>query len=77
MTMVWSRHLSPQIREIGYDIAGETMAVVFKDTTIRYYAPVSYSLYSMLAHAPFPERLYKGIVEGKIPRISGPALKRT
>ncbi len=45
------------------------MAVVFKDTTLRYHAPVSYSLYSMLAHAPFPGRLYKGIVEGKIPQV--------
>jgi hypothetical protein len=70
MTMVWSRHLSPQIREIGYDIAGETMAVVFKDTTIRYHAPVSYSLYSMLAHAPFPERLYRQAIEGQVPVVS-------
>jgi len=77
MTMVWSRHLSNQIREIGYDIAAEKMAVVSSDTTLRYYAPVSYSLYNMLAHATFPERLYKGMVEGKIPQVSGPALKRT
>jgi hypothetical protein len=77
MTMVWSRHLSPPIREIGYDTAAETMAVVFKDTSIRYHAPVSYALYAAIAHAPFPERLYRGIVDGKIPRVSGPVLKRT
>ena len=77
MTMVWNRRLSKQIREIGYDIKAGTMAVVFKDTSLRYYSPVSYSLYSMIAHSPFPERLYNEIVAGKIPRINGPALKRT
>jgi hypothetical protein len=76
MTMVWNRHVSKQIREIGYDIKAGTMAVVLKDTSLRYYAPVSYSLYSMITHSTFPERLYNGIVAGKIPQISGPALKR-
>jgi hypothetical protein len=75
--MIWNRHLSRQIREIGYDIAAETMVVVFKDATLRYHAPVSYSIYTTIAHSKFPERLYKAIVDGKIPVISGPALKRT
>ena len=41
MTMVWNRHLSNRIREIGYAIATGTIAIVFSDTTIRYHAPVS------------------------------------
>ena len=48
------------------------MAVVFKDTSLRYHSPVSYSLYSMIAQSTFPERIYNEIVAGKIPQISGP-----
>jgi len=74
--MVWNRHVSNRIREIGYDIAAGTMAVVFSDKTIRYHAPVSYSLYTMISHATFPERLYRQMVDGIIPTVRGPVLKR-
>ena len=75
--MVWNRHVSNLVREIGYDIAAGTMAVVFSDKTLRYHAPVSYSLYAAFAHASSPGRYYKQVVEGKIPQVDGPALKRS
>ena len=47
------------------------MAVVFSDKTTKYHSPVPYPLYASIFHARFPERLYKQIVEGKIPMITG------
>ncbi len=69
MNMVWDRFVSNGIRELGYDIATRTMAVVFADTTKKFHAPVPYPLYASLFHATFPERLYKQAIEGKIPTI--------
>jgi hypothetical protein len=71
MNMVWDRFVSNTIRELGYDVATRTMAVVFADKTTKYHAPVSYPLYASIFHARFPLRLYKQTVAEKIPTLSG------
>ena len=71
MNMVWDRFVSKGIRELGYDVTTRTMAVVFSDKTTKYHSPVPYPLYASIFHARFPKRLYKQIVEGKIPAVSG------
>jgi hypothetical protein len=71
MNMVWDRHITHGINELGYDVATRTMAVVFADKTRKYHAPVPYPLYASIFHAKYPLRLYKQVVEGKIPTISG------
>jgi hypothetical protein len=70
MNMVWDRYVSRDIRELGYDVATRTMAVVFADKTTKYHMPVSYSLYASIFHAKFPLRLYRQVVEGKIPTLN-------
>ena len=70
MNMVWDRFVSNDIREIGYDVATRTMAVVFADKTKKYHAPVPYPLYASIFHARFPLRLYRQAVEEKIPTVS-------
>jgi hypothetical protein len=70
MNMVWDRHMAHGINELGYDVKTRTMAVVFADKTTKYHAPVSYPLYASIFHARFPLRLYKQVVEGKIPTVS-------
>lgn len=69
MNMVWDRYVSHGIRELGYDVGTQTMAVVFPGNITRYHTPVPYQLYSSIFHAKFPERLYRETVEGKIPTI--------
>lgn len=71
MNMVWDRMVSNRIRELGYDVKTQTMAVVFSDTTRKFHAPVSYPLYASINHATFPERLYRDVVDGKIPQVPG------
>ena len=71
MNMVWDRHVSNRIRELGYDVTTRTMAVVFANNTTKYHAPVPYPLYASIFNATFPERLYKQAVDGKIPIVSG------
>ncbi|MGD0079653.1 MAG: hypothetical protein ABSB80_03280 [Methanoregula sp.] len=70
MNMVWDRYVSNGIRELGYDVATRTMAVVFADKTRKYHAPIPYPLYASIFHAKFPLRLYKQVVAGKIPTVS-------
>jgi hypothetical protein len=70
MNMVWDRFVSNDIRELGYDVATRTLAVVFADRTKRFHAPVSYPLYASIFHARFPLRLYRQVIEGKIPMVS-------
>jgi len=69
MSIVWDRHFSNGIRELGYDIENETMIIVLPGNVRKYYAPVPYGMYSALSHATFPERLYRETVEGKVPQI--------
>jgi hypothetical protein len=69
MNMVWDRHLSNGIRELGYDVATRTMAVVFADDTKKFHAPVPYPLYASIFHATFPGRLYRQTVEQMIPTV--------
>jgi hypothetical protein len=71
MNMVWDRYVSNGIRELGYDVATRTMAVVFPGGIRTYHSPVPYPLYASIFHARFPLRLYKEVVEGKIPTVSG------
>ncbi|HVN73705.1 MAG TPA: KTSC domain-containing protein [Methanoregula sp.] len=71
MNMIWDRHVSGRIRELGYDVTTRTMAVVFSDKTTKFHAPVPYPLYASLFHATFPERLYKQVIDGKIPLVAG------
>jgi hypothetical protein len=70
MNMVWDRHITRGINELGYDVATRTMAVVFADKTTKYHSPVPYPLYASIFHARFPLRLYKQVVEGQIPTVS-------
>jgi len=69
MNMVWDRHLSNGIRELGYDVATRTMAVVFADNTKKFHAPVPYPLYASIFHATFPKRVYREAVELMIPTV--------
>jgi len=71
MNMVWDRHITRGINELGYDVATRTMAVVFADSTRKYHAPVPYQLYASIFHAKYPLRLYKQAVAGQIPTVSG------
>ncbi|HUH79320.1 MAG TPA: hypothetical protein VLY83_05425 [Methanoregula sp.] len=71
MNMVWDRHVSNGIRELGYDPITQTMAVVFPGGIKKLHAPVPYSVYAAIFHATFPERLYKQTVEGQIPTVKG------
>jgi hypothetical protein len=71
MNMVWDRHVSNGIRELGYDVATRTMAVIFADDTKKFHAPVPYPLYASIFHATFPERLYRDTVEQHIPTVQG------
>lgn len=70
MNMVWDRHVSNGIRELGYDVTTQTMAVVFPGGITRYHAPVPYPLYASIFHATFPERLYRQTVESHIPTVN-------
>jgi hypothetical protein len=70
MNMIWDRFVSNDIRELGYDVTTRTMAVVFADKTRKFHAPVTYPLYASIFHARFPLRLYRQVVEGKIPIVS-------
>jgi len=70
--MVWNNRVSHLIRRIGFDSSTGTMAVIFTDNTVKYYGPVSYSIYTSFAHAKFPDRFYRHSVEGKIPLIHSP-----
>lgn len=70
MNMVWDRHVSNGIRELGYDIETKTMAVVFPGGKKVYHAPVPYDLYASLFHAYNPERVYRQVFEGKIPTVT-------
>ena len=69
MNMVWDRHLTNGIRELGYDVATRTMAVVFADNTKKFHAPVPYPLYASIFHATFPKRVYRETVEQMIPTV--------
>ncbi|MDD1702713.1 MAG: KTSC domain-containing protein [Methanoregula sp.] len=69
MSIVWDRHVSNRILELGYDIETKRLIVVFPDRVRRNYAPVTYGMYSALSHAMFPERFYRDTIEGKVPRI--------
>jgi hypothetical protein len=71
MNMVWDRYVSSGIRELGYDVETQTMAVVFPGNITRYHSPVPYPLYASIFHARFPLRLYKKVVAEKIPTVSG------
>jgi hypothetical protein len=71
MNMIWDRFVSNDIRELGYDVATRTMAVVFADKTRKFHAPVSYPLYASIFHARYPLRLYRQVVAENIPTVSG------
>ena len=70
MNMVWDRHVSNGISELGYDVKTHTMAVVFLGGVTKYHAPVPYPVYAAIFHATFPERLYRQTVEGPIPTVN-------
>jgi hypothetical protein len=69
MSYVWNLRLSNEMRELGYDIETKRLVVTLSDGVRKYYAPVTYETYAALSQAKFPERLFRHIVEGKIPRI--------
>ncbi len=67
MNMVWDRHVSNGIRELGYDIDTKTLAVVFPGGKTVLHGPVPYDLYASLFHSYNPERVYRQVIEGKFP----------
>ncbi|MDD1701876.1 MAG: hypothetical protein LUQ31_02700 [Methanoregula sp.] len=69
MSLVWDRHFSNGIKELGYDIMTGRLIVVIPGGERRYYAPVSYEQYAAISGATFPERIFQDTIEGKIPRI--------
>ncbi len=69
MSVVWNRRLSNEIRELGYDSETGTLIVTFPDGIRRYFAPVTYEMYTAISHSSFPDRLFRNTIEGKIPRI--------
>jgi hypothetical protein len=71
MNMVWDRFVSNDIRELGYDVNSQTLAVVFANKEKRYHAPVPYPVYAALAHSTFTGRQYRKTVERKIPIVPG------
>jgi len=71
MAFFWDRHVSSGIRELGYDIETQTLAVVFPGRRTVYHRPVPYSVYASIFHAKFPERLYRETVEKGIPVVRG------
>ena len=72
MSIVWDRHVSNGIRELGYDIENKNLIVVLPGGERKYYGSVPYDVYSSVFHATFPERLYQEIIEGKYPRLEEP-----
>ena len=71
MAFFWDRHVSSGIRELGYDVATETLAVVFPGRRTVYHRPVPYTVYASIFHARFPERLYRETVEKAVPVVMG------
>jgi hypothetical protein len=69
MNMVWDRFVSNDIRELGYDINSQTLAVVFANKEKRYHAPVPYPVYAALFHSTFAGRQYRKTVERKLPVV--------
>jgi len=69
MSLVWDRHFSKGIKELGYDIMTGRLIVVVPGGERRYYAPVSYEQYAAISRATFPERIFQDTIEGKVPRI--------
>lgn len=70
MNMVWDRHVSNGIRELGYDVETRTLAVVFPGGTKVMHAPVPYELYASLFHSYSPERVYRQTIRGIIPVVT-------
>ncbi|WP_292368176.1 hypothetical protein [Methanoregula sp. UBA64] len=70
MSIVWDRHFSNRITELGYDIMTKRLIVVVPGGERKYYAPVSYEQYAAISGASFPERMYRDTIEGKVPRIT-------
>ena len=70
MNMVWDRHVSNGIRELGYDINTRTLAVVFPGGKTALHAQVSYEIYSALFHSYNPERVYRQTIKDKIPMLT-------
>jgi hypothetical protein len=60
MAFFWDRHVSSGIRELGYDVGTETLAVVFPGRRTVYHRPVPYTVYASIFHARFPERALPG-----------------
>jgi len=69
MSLIWSRRLSREIRELGYDIETGRLVVTFPDGGRKYYAPVSWETYAAIAHSSNPARLVRQRIEGIVPRI--------
>lgn len=71
MAFFWDHFVSSSIPALGYDVATQTLAVVFPGRRTVYHRPVPYTVYAAIFHAKFPERLYREIVEKEIPVIRG------
>jgi hypothetical protein len=69
MAFFWDRHVSSGIRELGYDIRTQTLAVVFPGRRMVYHRPVPFSVHASIFHAKFPERPYREIEEKIIPFV--------
>jgi hypothetical protein len=72
MAFFFDRYVSHGIRELGYDVKTQTLAVVFPGHKTVYHRPVPYPVYAAIFHAKFPERMYHETVEEKVPRVGYP-----
>lgn len=70
MNMVWNRHISNEIRDLGYDVETQTLAIVFPGRKMVMHAPVPYDLYSGLFHAGNPEKIYRETIQSRIPVVT-------
>ena len=71
MAFFWDHNVSNRIRDLGYDVTTQTLAVVFPGRRTVYHSPVPYTVYASIFHAKFPEKVYRDIVERVIPVIRG------
>ena len=69
MTRILHNRVAHSINKIGYDISTETLEIIFTRGAPRYYQPVPYSLYNRFAYAPFPERFFRQVIDGRVPEL--------
>jgi hypothetical protein len=72
MAFFYDHFVSHGIRDLGYDVKSQTLAVGFPGHRTVYHSPVSYSMYAAIFHARFTEQVYHDSVEDRIPVVGYP-----